>query len=110
LPVAGIAEWFATYVYLPQPRDRVVLETAIRDALAKPNPKFAYAAGSTKPWEIYRAPLAKGPERADAGSRPAGREVASAQLRAPLHRRPNRRRTQHSSTKTLVPFHRSLRG
>jgi hypothetical protein len=36
--------------------------------------------GSTKLWQIYRAPLAKGPERADAGSRPAGPEVASAQL------------------------------
>jgi hypothetical protein len=37
LPVAGIAEWFATYVYLPKPRDRVVLETA----LARLDPKFA---------------------------------------------------------------------
>jgi Protein of unknown function (DUF499) len=43
LPVAEIAEWFATYVYLPKLRDRVVLETAIRDALAKLDPKFAYA-------------------------------------------------------------------
>jgi hypothetical protein len=40
LPVAEIAEWFATYVYLPKLRDRVVLETAIRDALAKLDPKF----------------------------------------------------------------------
>jgi hypothetical protein len=45
LPVAEIAEWFATYVYLPKLRDRVVLETAIRDALAKLDPKFAYAEG-----------------------------------------------------------------
>ena len=43
LPVAEIAEWFATYVYLPKLRDRVVLENAIRDALAKLDPKFAYA-------------------------------------------------------------------
>ena len=43
LRVAEIAEWFATYVYLPKLRDRVVLETAIRDALAKLDPKFAYA-------------------------------------------------------------------
>jgi hypothetical protein len=43
LPVAEVAEWFATYVYLPKLRDRVVLETAIRDALAKLDPKFAYA-------------------------------------------------------------------
>ena len=45
LPVAESAEWFATYVYLPKLRDRVVLETAIRDALAKLDPKFAYAEG-----------------------------------------------------------------
>jgi hypothetical protein len=45
LPVAEIAEWFATYVYLPKLRDRVVLETAIRDALARLDPKFAYADG-----------------------------------------------------------------
>jgi uncharacterized protein len=43
LPVAEVAEWFATYVYLPKLRDRVVLETAIRDALAKLDPKFAYS-------------------------------------------------------------------
>jgi hypothetical protein len=45
LPVAEIAHWFATYVYLPKLRDRVVLESAIRDALAKLDPKFAYAEG-----------------------------------------------------------------
>jgi hypothetical protein len=43
LPVAQVAKWFATYVYLPKLRDRVVLETAIRDALAKLDPRFAYA-------------------------------------------------------------------
>ncbi len=43
LPLSEIADWFATYVYLPKLRDRVVLETAIRDALAKLDPKFAYA-------------------------------------------------------------------
>ena len=46
--MAGIAEWFATYVYLPKPCDRVVPETAIRDALARLDPKFAYAAGFDK--------------------------------------------------------------
>jgi hypothetical protein len=45
LPIAEIAEWFATYVYLPKLRDRVVLEEAIRDAVAKLDPKFAYAEG-----------------------------------------------------------------
>jgi len=44
LQVSKVAEWFASYVYLPKLRDRVVLETAIRDALAKLDPAFAYAA------------------------------------------------------------------
>jgi len=43
LTVAEIAQWFASFVYLPKLRDRVVLETAIRDALAKLDPAFAYA-------------------------------------------------------------------
>jgi hypothetical protein len=43
LTVAEIAEWFATYVYLPKLRDRVVLDTAIRDACAKLDPVFAFA-------------------------------------------------------------------
>jgi hypothetical protein len=43
LSVAEIAGRFATYVYLPKLRDRVVLEKAIGDALAKLDPKFAYA-------------------------------------------------------------------
>jgi hypothetical protein len=33
-------------LYLPKLRDRVVLETAIRDALAKLDPKFAYSAAA----------------------------------------------------------------
>jgi len=45
LLVSEIAEWFAIYVYLPKLRDRVVLETAISDALSKLDPKFAYADG-----------------------------------------------------------------
>ena len=43
LPFAEIADWFAAYVYLPKLRDRVVLETAIRDAVAKLDPQFGYA-------------------------------------------------------------------
>jgi hypothetical protein len=43
LTLSEVADWFATYVYLPKLRDRVVLETAIRDALAKLDPKVAYA-------------------------------------------------------------------
>lgn len=43
LPVAEIANWFASYVYLPKLRDRVVLEAAIRDSLAKLDPQFGYA-------------------------------------------------------------------
>jgi hypothetical protein len=43
LAVNEIAEWFASYVYLPKLRDRTVLELSIRDALAKLDPHFAYA-------------------------------------------------------------------
>ncbi|MGH7024016.1 MAG: hypothetical protein ACREEB_10555 [Caulobacteraceae bacterium] len=43
LPVREVAEWFASYVYLPKLRDRVVLDTAIRDAVRKLDPAFGYA-------------------------------------------------------------------
>jgi hypothetical protein len=43
LSVSEIADWFASYVYLPKLRDGVVLETAIRDAVAKLDPQFGYA-------------------------------------------------------------------
>ena len=43
LAVAEVAEWFASYVYLPKLRDRIVLEGAIRDAVAKLDPAFGYA-------------------------------------------------------------------
>ncbi|HKM71069.1 MAG TPA: hypothetical protein VJX94_13625 [Stellaceae bacterium] len=80
LPVAEIAEWF---VYLPKLRDRVVLETAICDALAKLDPKFAYAEGLDEPSGKYlrllwqKAPIGPMPEAALL-VRP---EVAMGQLR-----------------------------
>ena len=43
LPISEIADWFASYVYLPKLRDRVVLDAAIRDAVAKLDPSFGYA-------------------------------------------------------------------
>ncbi len=43
LTVAEIADWFAAYVYLPKVRDKVVLESSIRDAVAKLDPQFGYA-------------------------------------------------------------------
>jgi hypothetical protein len=84
LPLAEIAEWFATYVYLPKLRDRVVLETAIRDALAKLDPKFAYAEGFDEGVGAYvgllwqKAPLGPMPQTALL-VRP---EIAVGQLRA----------------------------
>jgi hypothetical protein len=83
LPVAEIVEWFATYVYWPKLRDRVVLENAIRDALAKLDPKFAYAEGFHEANGKYigllwqKAPTGPMPEAALL-VRP---EVALAQLR-----------------------------
>jgi len=43
LSISEIAEWFASYVYLPKLRDRVVLEGAIRDGVGKLDPSFGYA-------------------------------------------------------------------
>jgi hypothetical protein len=43
LGVTEIADWFASYVYLPKLRDRLVLEGAIRDAVGKLDPSFGYA-------------------------------------------------------------------
>jgi hypothetical protein len=43
LAVTEVAEWFASYVYLPKVRDGVVLQGAIRDAVAKLDPTFGYA-------------------------------------------------------------------
>lgn len=45
LAIAEIADWFAAYVYLPKVRDRVVLESSIRDAVGKLDPQFGYAEG-----------------------------------------------------------------
>ena len=35
LPVAEVADWFASFVYLPRLRDRVVLDLAIRIELGR---------------------------------------------------------------------------
>ncbi len=43
LGVGELADWFASYAYLPKLRDRLVLESAIRDAVAKLDPSFGYA-------------------------------------------------------------------
>lgn len=43
LGVGEVADWFASYVYLPKLRDRLVLEGAIRDAVGKLDPSFGYA-------------------------------------------------------------------
>jgi Protein of unknown function (DUF499) len=54
LRVSEIADWFATYVYLPKLRDRVVLEGAIRDAVGKLDPQFGYADGFDEATGQYR--------------------------------------------------------
>jgi hypothetical protein len=43
LGVLEVAEWFASYVYLPKLRDGVVLQAAIRESVAKFDPAFGYA-------------------------------------------------------------------
>ncbi|MFM8745623.1 MAG: hypothetical protein ACKOED_03010, partial [Aestuariivirga sp.] len=41
--MSELADWFSSYVYLPNIQDRVVLETAIRDAVGMLDAAFAYA-------------------------------------------------------------------
>jgi hypothetical protein len=53
LAISEVADWFAAYVYLPKLRDRVVLETAVRDAVAKLDPTFGYADGYDEATTTY---------------------------------------------------------
>jgi hypothetical protein len=57
LSITEIAEWFAAYVYLPRLRDRVVLEIAIREAVAKLDPQFGYADCFDEVSGEYRNPI-----------------------------------------------------
>ena len=45
LALSEVTDWFASYVYLPKLRDKVVLDVAIRESIAKLDPQFAYADG-----------------------------------------------------------------
>ena len=54
LPIIEIADWFASYVYLPKLRDRVVLEAAIREAVGKLDPTFGYADGFDDVGQTYK--------------------------------------------------------
>jgi hypothetical protein len=88
LAAARIAEWFATYVHLPKPHDRVVSETgsATRSPGSIRNSRMQR--GPTKP-PIYRAPLAKGPRTGRCRKPPCwcGRRLRRRGY-APLRRRP----------------------
>jgi hypothetical protein len=68
---ARIAEWFATYVYLPKPHDRVVSETgsATRSPGSIRNSRMQRVRQSLQYTGFF---WQKAPERAGAGSRPAG--------------------------------------
>src|SRR5689334_23170309 len=54
LPISEVADWFSSYVYLPKLRDEVVLQAAIRDAVAKLDPAFGYADGFDETNSRYR--------------------------------------------------------
>jgi hypothetical protein len=45
LPISEVAEWFSAHAYMPKLRDRVVLETSIREAIGKFDAPFGYAEG-----------------------------------------------------------------
>jgi uncharacterized protein len=54
LSIGEITEWFAAYVYLPKLRDGVVLQGAIREAVAKLDPAFGYADSFDESSSEYR--------------------------------------------------------
>jgi hypothetical protein len=54
LAISEVAEWFASYVYLPKLRDSVVFQAAIWDTVAKLDPTFAYADGFDEATGRYR--------------------------------------------------------
>ena len=45
LAIGEVAEWFSAHAYMPKLRDRVVLETSIREAIGKFDASFGYAEG-----------------------------------------------------------------
>jgi hypothetical protein len=49
-----VAAWFSSYAYLPKLRDRVVLQAAIQEAVAKLDPKFDYVDGFDEATIRYR--------------------------------------------------------
>ncbi|MHC2255110.1 hypothetical protein ACVILK_004802 [Bradyrhizobium embrapense] len=83
LPVGEIVEWFASYVYLPKLRDRVVLEQAIKDALGKLDPMFGYAENYDAVNDVYQGLIfAKSPpEFFGPGAVLVRKEVALERLR-----------------------------
>jgi len=53
LAIGEIADWFASYVYLPKLRDSVVLDQTIQGALNKLDAKFGYAESFDAPSNSY---------------------------------------------------------
>jgi len=53
LAIGEIADWFASYVYLPKLRDSVVLDQAIQGALDKLDARFGYAESFDAPSNSY---------------------------------------------------------
>lgn len=86
LGIGEVADWFASYAYLPKLRDRVVLENAIRDAVGKLDPAFGYADSFDEVAERYVGLVwAKGaPELFPSTALLVRSEVAAAQRSPPL--------------------------
>lgn len=54
LSIGELREWFASYVYLPRLRDRVVLDLSIREAVSQLTPKFGFAASFNEAKGVYQ--------------------------------------------------------
>ena len=98
LTVSEVADWFAAYVYLPRLRDRVVLEGAIRDAVAKLDAQFGYADGFDEATSEYRKLIwAQVPPELLASS---GLLVRETEAKQQLSRHPGPRPTPDASATT----------
>ncbi len=83
LGIGELAEWFASYVYLPKVRDRIVLDRTIREAVTRVDPAFGYADAWDELGQRYVG-LAWGkapPDLIPAGAVLVRKDVALEQLR-----------------------------
>ena len=87
LGLSEVAGWFATYVYLPKVRDRVALESSIRDTVAKLDPLFRLRRWLRRSeWPVHESSLGQECARV-APQRRGARECVGSQGSGCCHRK-----------------------